>query len=365
MKVEKLLTILSILIIFFCIIPILNIIIHFEVIIDNYNGYLELIILFSSIILSVIILMNAFLKKLIFCQILFSMMIFGLNLGILIYFTINIPYFWVNTLIGLMELKLSSIVSILCSMTIALLSNFQIESKKIRKSSIEDLKNRIKFFYLRLTTFVVYIPIIAGILYPMTVMPALAYISWNIFYLWPGIDLISSWIVHINYSQDFTINLLLWSELIIFTCGFALFFYGLIHLARNKKEKIDIAQSGPYKLIRHPQNFGIIIFSFPFSLYIKVGDIFSWMLFVLLTIIYSDIEEIQMLKKYQDIYNLYKAKTGFFIPKIIKSKKEESKLKIENYIFRWIFLIGGYILLISILTFVFSKFPLLNLRDFR
>ncbi len=87
------------------------------------------------------------------------------------------------------------------------------------------------------------------------------------------------------------------------------------------------------------------------------------MLFVLLIIIYSDIEEIHMLKKYPDKYSLYKANTGFFTPIIIKTKREKSNLEIKNYIFRWIFLIGGYILLIQILAFIFSKFPLLYLKE--
>jgi len=297
------------------------------------------------------------------------MIIFGLNLGILIYFTIIIRVFWISMIIGLTEFKLASIVSISCSIPIALLSYFQIKSKKNMKSSIEDLKSKIKLFYLRLGTLVAYIPIIAGILFFMTAMPALAYFSWNIFRLWPGIDFMASWIFADGYSTNFPIYSLLWIELVIFICGFGLFLHGLIHLVKAKKKKIDIVQTGLYKYIRHPQNLGIIIFSFPFCLYVpflgdsglKVGDIFSWMLFFLLIIIYSDIEEIQMLKRYPDDYKLYRSNTGFFIPRIIKTKKERSNLEIKNYLFRWLFLIGGYIFLISILTFIFSKFPLLLL----
>ncbi len=379
MKVKDILKILSILIILTCINSVLIIIFYFENVIEfylyngreKYNGYIMLFVLLSSMILSITTLRNIHLEKLIFFQIRYSMIIFGLNVGILIYFTIIIPDFWIEIVIGLTELKFACIVSICCSATIALLSFFQIKSNKKMKISIEDLKNKIKLFYLRLGTLLAYFPIIAGILYSMTVMPALAYLSWYIFYLSPGIKIMSGWIVNISYFPDFPIYPLLWTELIIFTCGFALFLYGLIYLAKAKKEKIDIAQTGPYKYIRHPQNFGIIIFSFPFCLYvpffsdlgIKVGDIFSWMLFVLLIIIYSDIEEIHMLKKYPDKYSLYKANTGFFTPNIIKTKREKSNLEIKNYIFRWIFLIGGYILLIQILAFIFSKFPLLYLKE--
>jgi len=301
------------------------------------------------------------------------MIIVGLNLGILIYFTIIIRgrVFWLNDLIGLVEFKLASIVSIFCSIPIVVLSYFQIKSKKHMKFSLEDLKSKIKHFYLRIGILVAYLPIIAGILFSMTVMPALAYISWNIFDFWPGIHFMASWIFTEGYySTNFSIYYsLMWIELVIFICGFVLFLHGLIHLVKAKKKKITIVQTGLYKYIRHPQNLGIIIFSFPFCLYVpflgdiglKVGDIFSWMLFFLLIIIYSDIEEIRMVKKYPDDYSLYRSNTGFFIPRIIKPKKERYNLEIKNYLFRWLFLIGGYILLISILTFIFNEFPLLHI----
>jgi len=372
MKTKKILTLLSVLIILFCIHSIFIIRDNLDLILKNYNGYIGLNVLFSSIILSVINLILVHLEKTYFLQMMLSTIIFGLNLGILIYFAIIIRDFWINTLIGLIELKLANTVSIFCSIPIVLLSYFQIKSEKHMKFSIEDLKSKIKLFYLRLGTLVAYIPIIAGILYSMTAMPALAYLSWNIFYFLPGIDFMASWIFADGYySTNFPIYYsLMWIELVIFICGFGLFLHGLIHLVKTKKEKIDIVQTGLYKYIRHPQNLGIIIFSFPFCLYVpflgdtglKVGDIFSWLLFFLLIIIYSDIEEIHMVKRYPDDYRFYRSNTGFFIPRIIKTKKERSNLEIKNYLFRWLFLIGGYILLISILTFIFSKFPLLHLK---
>ncbi len=371
MRTKIILTLLSVLIILFCIYPLYELINYIDLIIDEYNGYIVLFVLFYSIILSLLTLILVHLEKLLFFQIMLSMTIFGLNVGILIYFTLIIRDFWINMLIGLPALKLASIVSIFCSLPIIILSYFQIKSKKHMKFSIEDLKSKIKLFYLRLATIVAYVPIIAGILYSMTAMPALAYLTWRIFYFWPGIDFMASWIFYVNgYSTSFPIYSLLWIELVIFMCGFWLFLHGLIHLVKAKKEKIDIVQTGLYKYIRHPQNLGIIIFSFPFCLYVpflgdsglKVGDIFSWMLFFLMIIIYSDIEEIHMVKRYPDTYRLYRSNTGFFIPRIIKTKKERANLEIKHYLFRWLFLIGGYILLISILTFIFSKFPLLLLR---
>lgn len=373
MKTKKILTILSVLIIFFCIISSFDIVnyidyIKDDLIIDEYYGYLVFFVLLYSIILSILTLILVRLEKLLFFQILFSIIIFGLNLGILINFTIIIRDFWINLSIRETLFYLPSIVSIFCSIPILLLSYFQIKSKKHMKFSIEVLKSKIKLIYLRLVTLVAYFPIILGILYTMTAMPAIAYISWNIFRLWPGIDFMASWFfVHGYYSTNFAIYYsLMGIELVIFMCGFGLFLLGLIHLVKAKKEKINIVQTGLYKYIRHPQNLGIIIFSFPFCLYVpflgdsgvKVGDIISWTLFFLLIIIYSDIEEIQMAKRYPDEYKLYRSTTGFFIPRIIKTKKERANMEIKHYLFRWLLLLGGYILLISILTFIFSQFPL-------
>ena len=370
MKIKEILSLISVLIILFCISPILNILRNFDSIINNYNGYLPVIVLCFSIMLAILTLRSVRLEKLPFFQILYSLIIFGLNLGILIYFTIIIRDFWINLLVGLTLFKLASIVSIFCSITLALFSYVQIKSRKHMKFSQEDLKSKTKLFYLRLGTLLAYIPAIAGIFYSMTAMPALAYISWNIFRFWPGIGFMASWIFHDDYTTTFPVIPLLWIELVTFVFGSGLFLFGLIHLVKAKKEKTDIVQTGPYKYIRHPQNLGIIIFSLPFCLYVpflgdaglKVGDIFSWMLFCLLIIIYSDIEELHMVRRYPEEYKLYRENTGFLIPKIVTTKKERSKMDLNDYLFRWFLFVGVYILLISILTLVFNYFPLIPLR---
>ncbi|MFX1570602.1 MAG: methyltransferase family protein, partial [Promethearchaeota archaeon] len=229
------------------------------------------------------------------------------------------------------------------------------------------LKSNLKLYYSRLSPLLAYFPIIAGILSSMAAIPALAYISWNIFYLWPGFDLMASWIFYLNgYTTNFPINSLLWIELIIFICGFSLFLHGLTYLVKAKKKNIAIVQTGLYKYIRHPQNLGIIIFSLPFCLYVpflgdhglKVGDIFSWILFCLLMIIYSDIEEIHMLRKFPEEYRLYKFNTGLFLPKIIKSKRKNHNLSIETYVKRWFYLIVGFILIIVLLTLIIQNLPI-------
>ena len=149
MKTKNILTLLSVLIIFFCIYPLFELINYIDLIIDEYNGYIVLFVLFYSIILSMLtlILVRLDFGKLLFFQIMLSMTIFGLNIGILIYFIIIIRDFWISMLIGLTALRLASIVSIICSISIIIFSYFQIKSKKHMKFSIEDLKSKIKLFY--------------------------------------------------------------------------------------------------------------------------------------------------------------------------------------------------------------------------
>ncbi len=148
MKTKKILTILSVLIIFFSIISSLDIInyidyIKDDLIIDEYYGYLVFFVLLYSIILSMLTLILVRLEKLLFFQTLFSIIIFGLNLGILIIFTIIIRDFWINFSIRETYFYLTSIVSIFCSILVVLFSYFQIKSKKHMKFSIEVLKKKI------------------------------------------------------------------------------------------------------------------------------------------------------------------------------------------------------------------------------
>lgn len=150
MRIKKISNLLSVLIIFFCIIPIFEILNNFELIKDEYNGYIALNLIFSSIILSIMILILVNLEKLQFLQILLSLTIFGLNIGILIYFTIIIRDFWINTFIGLTAFKFASIISFFCSIPIILFSYFQIKSNNQMKFSLEVLKSKLKLFYLRL-----------------------------------------------------------------------------------------------------------------------------------------------------------------------------------------------------------------------
>ena len=107
-------------------------------------------------------------------------------------------------------------------------------------------------------------------------------------------------------------------------------------MVKKKIEEDHLIQTGIYKYMRHPQNLGIIIMLFPFTLYvpgfedlgIRMGEIASWMFFALFLCLYSYYEEWRLSKKYNKEYLEYYKITGFFIPKI-KRKKNISLFKIN------------------------------------
>ncbi|GAH93859.1 unnamed protein product, partial [marine sediment metagenome] len=120
----------------------------------------------------------------------------------------------------------------------------------------------------------------------------LAYTSWVLFFSLGH----ASW-ANMLYGFGFEGNylplgiLLTVFEIAAFIGGLTLFVWGFIQIVQAKKNNVHLAQTGPYKYIRHPQHFGIILISLPFvfflqaglnfSIYIKIraGDILSWVLF--------------------------------------------------------------------------------------
>jgi len=188
----------------------------------------------------------------------------------------------------------------------------------------------------------------------------LAYTSWIIFQSWGAGSWVDSWIVIFSWDSSFRVDILLIIEIIIFIVGLLLFFWGLIHLVKGKKIGLDIVQTGPYKLIRHPQNLGILIMLFPFALYtpgftddgIRIGDILSWTLFFLIMIFISDFEEYRLKEKSPEKFINYRNTTGFFFPNLRHNRKNQGKGEKNNYLKRYGLLILCYGLFILIAYFI-------------
>ncbi len=286
--------------------------------------------------------------------------VMGSQIFMLVFNSIIYWNFWFSGSVGIQSIQIIAILTILISFFAGLLfwaDTLPIERKK---SFILKLKAKIKPFLLSISSIWAYMPIIAGILYPMVYMFPIAYTSWIIFQSWGAGSWVDSWIVIFSWDSSFRVDILLIIEIIIFIVGLLLFFWGLIHLVKGKKIGLDIVQTGPYKLIRHPQNLGILIMLFPFALYtpgfiddgIRIGDILSWTLFFLIMIFLSDFEENRLKDKFPEEFQKYRIKTGFFFPKLRHKKINQGKDQKNNYLKRYGLLILCYGLFILIAYFI-------------
>ncbi|MHA1375596.1 MAG: methyltransferase family protein [Promethearchaeota archaeon] len=198
---------------------------------------------------------------------------------------------------------------------------------------IEIIKTSLKKVLVGIGLIFLYLPIIAGILAPMVVFNTInVYFSWRII---GGYDF-TDWTWAYYVIHPILIPIMISIEILLFCLGLGLFLIGLITMVKKNIEKVHLIQTGIYKYIRHPQNLGIIIMVFSFTLYvpgfkdlgIRMGDIASWMLFVLFLCLYSYYEEWRLSKKYNNEYLEYYKITGFFIPKF-RRDKNLSLLKIN------------------------------------
>ena len=230
------------------------------------------------------------------------------------------------------------------------------------------LKEIVAKVILGLSSIYVLVPIIAGIIVQMIWMIPLAYTSWALF--------LSFGVRWAEMGSGFTFDgnhlplgiLVFIIEIAVFIVGVILLIWGFIQIVRARKKGIHLIQTGPYKYIRHPQHLGIILISLSFyclqrsiyilhrysviNVYYRFGDILSWMLFSLILIIWSDIEERKMQNKYPDEFADYATRTGFFFPKI----GNKQTLKIQKEKRYYYYLIRYLIFLIIYCVTVLSMF---------
>ena len=208
----------------------------------------------------------------------------------------------------------------------------------------------------------VYLPIIIGILYPMLFLIPIFYTS-GVILASPSFP--SDWLsAYYLLSPDEVLPLIIFETFIFFT-GCTLFLVGLIQLTQAKQRRENIVQVGIYYHIRHPQHLGIIVITFPFSLYIpwindfgiRVGDLVTWIFFSLLLIIYSDIEDYRLKKRFPEEFSVYQAKTGLIFPKIVHLNQFQLKWIKKNrfrkysllVILLFIFLVTSYFIVVDLM----------------
>ena len=160
---------------------------------------------------------------------------------------------------------------------------------------------------LGFSIFVIYCSVLVGILFPMLIIGGffifLRNFYWISWYLADptilGKDLVTCWLNSYWQTPFFSSDTWLYLKTMIFIVGLILFIISLTTLILGIKKDAGLIQSGIYKHIRHPQNLSIIIMAFPLFLYLgfRMGDFISWVQFIFIMIIYSDIGDKKLKKK--------------------------------------------------------------------
>ncbi len=126
------------------------------------------------------------------------------------------------------------------------------------------------------------------------------------------------------FSEFFTPFLLL--EKAFLAIGLIILVYSMAHLRMKKKE--GVVASGPYRLVRHPQYFGIILATIGLTSWSvwTLNNTFGigflspsqtmgvWFIELLAYIILALMEELFLSKKYGEAYENYASQVPFFIP---------------------------------------------------
>ena len=164
--------------------------------------------------------------------------------------------------------------------------------------------------------------------------------------------------------------------------GVLIFVLGVYIWLKTKFSKQDVAKSFIYKISRHPQYLGWIIWSYGLFLMSvdqpkkswSYPDSLPWLLSTMIIITIALLEEIHMQKKYGKDYSIFKSKTAFmfpipkFIKKIIKHPIlilfKEKQLKSRKHVF--VFSLYYSILFIAISYLILAyKDPTVNSDVFK
>jgi len=233
----------------------------------------------------------------------------------------------------------------------------------LRKFMKNVLERVIKLF----SVFILYCSVIAPVFYPMLLFTGGAFLFLRYFYWisWFFADPTiinhpsSSWLnSYLDFSFFFSASWV-YLKVMIFVTGLILFIVSLACLVIGIRKNDGLVQERIYKRIRHPQNFAIIIMAFPFFLNhaFRLGDFVSWVQFIFLMIIYSDIGDMKLKKKYPFEFQSYYENTGFFFPRIFPYRITYHISAVYNKELRYPFLFLMYILSIYIIYQFFLILP--------
>ncbi|MHA2128071.1 MAG: hypothetical protein ACW99E_22460 [Promethearchaeota archaeon] len=226
----------------------------------------------------------------------------------------------------------------------------------------------VKFFNI----YVIYSSVLAIILFPMLFLSGV-FIFLLFFYeiswiladpLIIGEVIYSSWLNTYLYNCPFVYsNTFDFIKILIFLVGLIIFLISLGNLAYGLRKRQGIVHFGFYKYIRHPQNLSIIIMAFPFFILqgIRIGDLITWIQFMFLIIIYSDLGDIGLKKKFPEEFQEHYENTGFMFPKLLPYKLTKYVSVFRNKLLRYLIMLFLYILIVRLFYLLYIIFPFYHL----
>lgn len=220
-------------------------------------------------------------------------------------------------------------------------------------------------------SFVVYLPIVAGIITPMVYMLPAWYISWEVAALiFPFSEIWSGF-----WFPIFDVGLAIYVFSVgaaISVVGFGLFLWALLEMAKKKREGNGLVVSGPYAWVRHPQHLGLLLFLLPFALTFKYlspfimgirpGDILSWSLMAFLLLAVADWEEHRITKEYGILYQEYCNETPFILPIRTGWTIQMPELLNKGRPLRYVTAFAVFWVVISLVLYIFVNLPLIFVR---
>ena len=234
-----------------------------------------------------------------------------------------------------------------------------------------------------ITSLLAYLPVLGGILGPMMLMAGvllgLVYFVWNFLLILVLIPLLvffpddATLLLSIHFFEGFIeipellVPMFFVLPVVLTGGGLCFFVLGVLELAKDKNRQQEFSQSSVYRIVRHPQNLGLIVLGFSLMIFIfqawqwkpsmiRIGDIYSWLLFSLVWLIEAKWEEERLVAKLGTQYLSYQNEVPFLIP---FGKKIEVTLlswlnptwSLKKRILMWIgmyvsFLIGSVFLIV-------------------
>lgn len=242
--------------------------------------------------------------------------------------------------------------------------------RKLIQNFLKKLKLR---WFAAVAVLTIYLPVLAGILWPM--LWALFLISPTLYHLlywwWDPLAMVFP---QAKYFLSGYVQVGLWfaSPLYLLApyvvaLGAIIFSVGLAQIVVAKANKRGLVINGLYRVVRHPQHLGIVISAFGFIMWnhigLRIGDIIAWTFLVFSYNLLAEREEEMLLVEYGDDYMKYKKQVPFLLPfqpslhgrlpKILPSKGWRRRL----------ILIGLYIVFLAILVIILSYIPTEHIRD--